>query len=138
MITKGLNAPDSGEKELGSFRKEGLAGASLSVCISTGGATGQESIEDGSKLNDLTRGSYAQAELQQIPLVHNSNTFHYKEGQTMNRLSRKVVESQYLEILKTQLDMTKLDAVNPTLKRGIRTRTCLDNLQRQLLTSMIL
>lgn len=48
------------------------------------------------------------------------------------------MESQYLEILKTPLDMTKFDAVNPTLKRGTWTGTGLDDLQRLLLTSMIL
>lgn len=55
-----------------------------------------------------------------------------------NWLSRKAVESQYLETVKTQLGMTKLGAVNPTVKKGIWTRTWLDNLQRLLLTTTIL
>lgn len=85
VIIKGLKAPDRGRDRAGIMQpaeKRAQQGSVSSVCINTGAEAEEESTEDGSRLSDLMRGSYAQAELQQIPLIHNSSTFHYEEGQT--------------------------------------------------------
>lgn len=136
---KGSNHLIRGETELGSFRKKDLAGANLSVCYKHGG------VEQGRRVQKMDPDSVTWQEAVMHELNCSKSHLHVAVTLfTMNRvkqwnsLSRKAVESQYLEILKTQLDMTTLDAVNLSLKRGIRTRTWLDNFQRLLPTSMIL